>query len=141
MPEKPATKPAATRKAITGSVAALINERELVINRGAEHGVTSGMRFRVLTSNDVEVTDPETGESLGNIVRVKVRVEASQVRDKMTICRTYETIRSGIFSGIEGFANVTTYRTLKAGDEGFLPPISENDSYVKVGDPVEEITG
>lgn len=126
------------KRVIRGAVAALVNERELVINRGSTHGVTAGMKFRVLTSNDVEVSDPETGESLGNIVRVKVRVQASSVQEKMTICRTYETIRSGFFAATKMLTD-TEYRTLRTGDTGFLPPIREVDSYIEIGDPVEEI--
>jgi hypothetical protein len=141
MAEKQPAEVPLPREPITGSVAALINERELVINRGEDQGVTKGMRFRVLTSNDVEVMDPETGESLGNIVRIKVRVEATQVWEKMAICRTYETVRTGLFNALAPYSNITQVRTLKAGDEGFLPPISEGESYIKVGDPVEEITG
>jgi hypothetical protein len=128
------------RELIRGAVAALVNERELVINRGSDHGVTRGMKFRVLTSNDVEVSDPETGESLGNIIRVKVRVQAASVQEKMTICRTYETIRSGIFGASARALTETEYRTLRTGDSGFLPPIQESDSYISVGDPVEEIS-
>jgi hypothetical protein len=139
MAEKQNEDPKDIRPAIKGLVAALVNERELVINRGSEHGVTRGMKFRVLTSNDVEVSDPETGVSLGNIVRVKVRVEATQVQEKMTICRTYETLRSSIFAGIPNLVD-TQYRTLRTGDSGFLPAIAENESYVKVGDPVEEVS-
>ncbi len=126
---------------IRGAVAALVNERELVINRGAQHGVVRGMKFRVLTQNDVEVIDPETGESLGNISRVKVRVEASAIQDNMTICRTYETIRGGLgaMAAFQRQLNDPVYRTLKTNDSGFLPPISEADSYIQIGDPVEQI--
>jgi hypothetical protein len=124
---------------IRGVVAALVNERELVINRGSAHGVARGMRFQVLTESDLEIYDPETGESLGNITRVKVRVEARIIQEKMSICRTYETLRSSVFPSIARGLTETQYRTIRVGDEGFLPPIAENESYVKVGDPVEEI--
>jgi hypothetical protein len=130
---------------IKGAVAALLNERELVINRGSVHGVTRGMKFRVLTAEDVQVTDPESGVPLGNIVRAKVRVEASAVQELMTICRTYETVGGGLasFSGVSAALGLgePIVRTLKTGDQGFLPPISERESYVKVGDRVEQILG
>ena len=40
---------------IMGAVAALINERELVINRGSADGVTRGMKFRVMTKERPEI--------------------------------------------------------------------------------------
>ncbi len=33
----------------------------------------------------------------------------------------------------------TEYRSLRTGDEGFLPATEESESYISVGDPVEEI--
>lgn len=128
---------------IRGTVAALLNERELVINRGSEHGVAVGMKFRVMTKDDVVVDDPETGEPLGSIMRIKVRVRADSVQDHMTICKTYETVGGSLLSrsifdtGLAGGAPKP--RTLRTGDQGFLPPIAEKESYVEVGDPVEEI--
>ena len=127
---------------IRGQVAAILNERELVINRGSDHGVTHGMKFRVLTKEDVVVEDPETRKPLGQIVRVKVRVQADAVQERMTICRTYETLRRAGLSALSVFREQVAeaqYRTLKVGDEGFLPPISEKESYIRIGDPVEEI--
>jgi hypothetical protein len=134
------TEGAEERPLITGSVAALVNARELVINRGSEHGVHRGMKFRVLTTEDIEVTDPETNQSLGRIQRVKVRVQASSVQERMTVCRTYEKTGGGLFNrSLAAQLAEPKYRTLRTGDESYLPPIAENQSYVRRGDAVEEI--
>src|SRR4051812_6821678 len=52
---------------ITGFVARVLNSRELVINRGSEHGVELDMHFEVLAPEGEDITDPETGEPLGSI--------------------------------------------------------------------------
>ena len=45
--------------AIEGKVAAILNERDLVINRGSDSGVQEGMRFGVV-EKDVPIVDPDT---------------------------------------------------------------------------------
>lgn len=74
---------------ITGKVAAVLNARRLVINRGSEHGVEPGMRFRVL--EELNVTDPDTGERLGELPREVVRVAVIDVEPRYAIAHTFET--------------------------------------------------
>jgi hypothetical protein len=71
--------------ALEGSVARIVSEHELVINRGAADGVREGQRFVVFVALD-EVTDPETGSSLGNLEIVKARLVALHVQERMTVC-------------------------------------------------------
>jgi hypothetical protein len=71
--------------AVTGQVARILSDESVVINRGSAHGVKQGDRFVVFTDAD-EVTDPETGESLGRIEIVKARLVALHVQEKMTTC-------------------------------------------------------
>src|SRR5688572_24099050 len=104
---------------LRGKVAQIINERELAINIGAKAGVRPGMRFSVL-GPPADIKDPDTGEILGSEPRTKVRVEAFQIRDRFTVCQTYETqggllgnyglmFGKGIFSGL-GSAQPETLR-------------------------------
>ncbi len=51
---------------IQGKIARVNSDRELIVNRGSDHGVKPGMIFRVKGA-DVEITDPDTGESLGEV--------------------------------------------------------------------------
>lgn len=71
--------------AIEGRVARILTDEALVINRGSAHGVREGMRFVIYAELD-EVTDPETGKSLGKLELVKARVVATHVQEGMTIC-------------------------------------------------------
>jgi hypothetical protein len=141
------------RTLITGRVAAILNSRELVINRGELHGVRLGMKFGVLDQRGQSITDPETGDLLGSVLRPKVRIEIVRVEEKLAIGRTYETtfintggefpdIAVGSLSGLSrAFAPpqwIEVPRTLKA-DEAIWEELEEKESFVKVNDPVEEI--
>ena len=125
-----------------GRVANILNARELVINIGTNDGVTTGMRFKVLADTPTQITDPETEKVIGSIDREKVRVEATEVQEHITICRTYQTITAGgsfpDMSGMFGPRHEIP-RTLKADDASHLPPLAESESYVKRGDRVVEI--
>ena len=68
---------------IEGKVARILNARELVINRGTEHGVEIGMRFEVLDPKSEDVADPDTGEVIGSVYRPKVNVEVVFLEPRM----------------------------------------------------------
>jgi hypothetical protein len=65
--------------------------RDLIINRGADHGVTKDLIFKVLDGEPFKVNDPETGEILGEVTRVKVLVKVSEVSPLFCVARTYRT--------------------------------------------------
>ena len=77
---------------IEGKIAKILNTRELVINRGTNHGVRPGMAFAVL-EQQFGIVDPDTQEPLGNLDREKVRVRVSETHPKFSLARTYETYR------------------------------------------------
>lgn len=132
---------APSRPPLVGKVATLVNERELVINIGTVEGVRPKMKFRVLAAAPVEVRDPDSGEPLGTIEREKVRVQAIDIQENFTVCQTYETLRRGPLAPAMGaeLLEAGGVRTLRRGDRGYVPPITEKESYVAIGDLVEEI--
>lgn len=136
---------------ITGQVAAIINEREVVLNLGLTSGVSPGMKFRIMDQPTV-VKDPSSGEELGIVSREKVRVKVVKVQPKLSIARTYETYEKNVggkgglrMEAISGIAQmfqppkiVTRVRTLRFEDSGLdYSPLDQAQSFVKVGDPVE----
>jgi hypothetical protein len=135
------------REPITGRVARILNSRELVINRGAEHGVTVGMRFEVLAPQAEDIRDPDTGELLGSVDRPKVEVRVVQVEPKLAVARTFRARRKNI-GGIsmnpvvsrlfEPPQYVTQYDTLKTSERTW-EDLDEKESFVKTGDPVREV--
>jgi hypothetical protein len=130
------------KEALHGIVAGILTERELTINIGSNQGVLIGMKFKILATEPIYVKDPSNGETLGTVDREKVRVTATEVQPKFTICRTYrkKTVgRSSIFDAIDFsiLANIPRHEipeTLKAKDSSLPLPLSEEESYVKIGD-------
>lgn len=104
------------------------------------------MKFAILAESPMNVLDPISGELLDTIDREKVRVEATEVRDKITICRTYRTkyIPAGPFfdeGRIGGLSSPPRreVETLKAKDKSYPEPLSPEESYVKIGDRVIQV--
>jgi hypothetical protein len=128
-------------------VAQIINARELVINIGSNNDVEEGMKFAILAESPMLVKDPETGEILDEIDREKIRVMATEVRPKITICKTYKSRRTsggpgytmsaaGILSGFMD-APKEAFETLRARDSSLPAPLSPEDSFVKINDRVK----
>ena len=71
---------------IEGKVAKILDEYSLIINVGQADGVTPESKFVVYAQGD-EVTDPDTGESLGRWEVVKGHIAASHVQERLTVCK------------------------------------------------------
>ncbi|MEW6234086.1 MAG: hypothetical protein AB1656_01745 [Candidatus Omnitrophota bacterium] len=69
---------------VRGNVVLILDSQRLVINRGAEHGVSVGDRFYIYQLGQ-EITDPVKNASLGEIEWIKAEVEAINVQEKMTL--------------------------------------------------------
>jgi hypothetical protein len=133
---------------IHGRVARILNSRELVINRGGESGVRVGMRFAVLDTTGEGITDPDTGEELGSVLRPKVQLEVTQVSDRIAVAKTYKLRSVNLGGSNYQLGNIASMfaparvvqrpETLKVEDADW-EPLTESRSFVKVGDPVVEI--
>jgi hypothetical protein len=134
---------------IEGRVAQLLNIRELVINRGKEHGVEVGMAFEILDQNGIDVEDPETGQVIGSVNLPKARVKVSHVEDKLCVARTYRKVRKNVggsgalltdFGGISRMMTppkwIETTESLRT-DEDIS--ITEEQSKVKIRDLARQV--
>jgi hypothetical protein len=140
------------RDPIRGKVARVLNSRELALNLGSEHGVRIGMFFDILDPKGDNITDPDTGEIIGSIERAKVRVKVVIVQARLSVASTYkkERVNIGGSGSLVGFGSsglsklflppeyITQYETLKT-QERTWEDLSEDESYVKSGDPVVEV--
>ena len=70
---------------IEGKVAQILDEFTLILNVGRAQGVKEGMEFVIFAPGE-EVTDPDTGESLGQWEMVKGHVVATHVQEKLCLC-------------------------------------------------------
>lgn len=73
-------------------VAKVIDEYRVVINRGADDGVRPGRKY-VLFSIGEEVSDPDSGVSLGRLEILKGLGEVIHVQSKMATLRSAEKVR------------------------------------------------
>jgi hypothetical protein len=135
---------------LEGRVAQILNARELIINIGSEGGIKPKMKFAVLSEYPLEVVDPTTKEVLDVVDREKVRVEVSEIRPRIAICRTYRVKRitgGTVYQGLLGSA-VSDHlfrspreipETLEAKNASLPPPLTPEESYVKINDRVVQV--
>lgn len=137
---------------IRAKVAGVLNSREIVITAGSKNGVVVGMYFDVMNPKGEDVTDPDTGEIIGSIERPKVRVQVTQVQERISVASTFKKQKvniggtgSGLFGDLGAVSRalmppkyVTKYETLKT-DEKTWEDLEEEQSYVKTGDPVVQV--
>lgn len=133
---------------IEGAVARILNARELVVNRGVEHGVQIGMELAVLNSKGGEIKDPETGESLGSVELPKVVLKVVQVYDKMAVASTFRQYKTsgGALAGFNLMESMyaqpqSVTETLKTNERTYREELDSEDSYVHEGDKVVEVLG
>ena len=79
---------------ITGRVAKILNEFQLVLNVGEKQGVKKGMMFVVYEEGE-EIKDPKTGESLGKLEIVKGEIKVSHVQETLCFAQSKELPKQG----------------------------------------------
>lgn len=109
------------RQSVTGQVALIEDDYTLVINRGAEAGVTVGVIFSVHSGAPRVITDPESGRELGRLSREKLRVRVFDVQPLFARAHTF--VRTDDFHGLLALP--------------FVAPPHEYVVTVDVGDTVE----
>ena len=124
---------------IRGKVAAILSQRELVLNVGSDDGVEVGIKFVILNSKGIDVTDPDTGDVLGTVEVPKTVVKVVRVDGPhLSVARTFRTLKGtpSIFaaaSAISGMPSRTETLDIASGSS-LKAELSEEDSYIKRGD-------
>lgn len=67
-------------------IAAIINNKTVIINQGLRNGVSKNDEFDIIDSKSSILKDPTTGEVLGKFKQYKQRIYVTQVEDKYSIC-------------------------------------------------------
>jgi hypothetical protein len=124
---------------IRGKVAAILTKRELILNIGSDDGVEIGMKFVILNSQGIDVTDPDTGRVLGTVEVPKTVVKVVRLDDShLSVARTFRTIKGspGLIGGLSAFAGTPSQlETLDIESGSSLKAeLSEEESYIKRGD-------
>lgn len=139
-----------TDQPISGHVAEIVSDREVILNKGSSDGVTEGMYFKIIDPAGIGVKDPITGEDLGGIKRIKVVVKAVEVAPRLTLARTFRkrTVNVG-GAGRGGISDVALLMTPEKYveqveklrlDSKASKPIGPSESVVSKGDPFESST-
>jgi len=119
---------------LRGLVARLVTDDELVINRGSRDGVKEGMYFNVLDETTDNIRDPQTGEDLGSIERIKVQVRVTSVSERISLAEVYPPRgRIGLPSSIDVLMG-SRPRSGRLTDEVW-------PDGTRVGDPIVYVTG
>jgi hypothetical protein len=97
------------------------------------------MKFVILNSKGIDVTDPDSGEVLGTVEVLKTVVKVVRVDGPhLSIARTFRTLRGtpGIFGSMSAITGTpSTPETLDITPGSSLKAeLSEEESYIKRGD-------
>ena len=119
-------------------IAKIIDVYQVVVNAGSNDLIHDDDCLEVYQPGQ-EVTDPDTGESLGTLDFVKAKLRVVNVFPKMCVCENRETEQKSFFSNIsQGLffeetlpMNVQT-TDISGGYEGI-------DKKIKVGDLVRKV--
>lgn len=130
---------------ITGRVAKIADESRLVLNVGSAHGVKPGMHFVVFQEGE-DVTDPESGESLGKMELVKAEVVIEHVQERMSLASSPEIREEDPDSTVLS-ARLARVRQARPGsvrrEKLYVNPGditgSQRISPIAVGDPVRSV--
>jgi hypothetical protein len=87
---------------IVAKVAAVLDDTTLVLNGGSLLGIKEGMFFDIVAQHQ-QISDPDTGESLGQWEQAKARVVVTHVQERMSTVRAplaAESESSGTLSAL-----------------------------------------
>ena len=137
---------------LSGAVIRILNDREVVLNRGRVDGLSDEVYIGVIDPETEDLVDPETGDNLGSIRRYKVALRVTQLSERLAIAATYKTKQVNV----GGFADpnggliaitqalspkklVTQVEKLRLDDRA-ARPLGPSESRVQEGDRFEVIT-
>ena len=111
---------------IEGKVAKILNDQTMILNIGRAAGVAQGMIFCIFAPVE-DVTDPETGESLGSWEAVKGYVQATHPQERLTVCsggplaKARLNVDASQVAGMPEVGPITLGDSARSVDEADLP--------------------
>ncbi len=123
-----------------GRVIRIFDDEKIAVNLGSEDGVSRGTRIAIYAP-EVEISDPETGESLGMYRHLKAIARAADVAERFTVAGPYPRREEVAVRSPLSFLGPTPTRTktvpgeLPVNDMEAAPLPGGNE--IRVGDIVE----
>lgn len=134
-----------SRQFLRGQVAAILDDQRILINVGMEQGVSIGDLFAVYEWGN-EITDPETGQSLGKLELVKAQMEVMHVQEKMALLMpirkettTQSTVLSATLAKTTSGSATDIYRDRLTIKKSEALGMSQVNSLIAVGDKVRSV--
>jgi hypothetical protein len=125
----------------SGRVIRIFDDENLVVNLGADDGIERGMKMTIYAP-PIEITDPESGEELGDYHHLKAKVRAEKVSAKFCIVGplSFRTeVRKPVAPAMGLLQQFQTeYKTELEDlyvDDSVVEPLPSG-SAIRVGDPV-----
>lgn len=95
------------------TIVKVIDDFQIVINKGKEDGIRQGQRVLLYNLSDDEIIDPNTGESLGYLEIVKGTGRVIHIQEKMAIIESEKVIKPDLYSPIFWRDNENFINSLK----------------------------
>ena len=91
-------------------VAHIIDNHSLVLNVGRSDGIETGQRFLVYGLSDDEITDPETGRSLGYLELVRGTGSVSYIQDEMCVITSDKPVPASTTAMVRAISGTVEYQ-------------------------------
>ena len=117
----------------------IIDEYQVIINGGSNHGVNISDNFQILDEKGSEVTDPETGEVIGHLDLIKDTIQVANVFEKMSICENIKTRQINVFENITKSLIFTEKEKLNVDLTQVSGGFKHSDAPIQIGDIVNKI--
>ncbi|MBZ6496856.1 hypothetical protein [Natrinema longum] len=117
---------------LEGAVAEVINEYRVVTNIGAKDGVEESHRYLIYSLSE-PITDPETGDELGQIEYKKSIVHPVEIHDGYSIMESDESTPSIFDTQLSPMTAMTGSKKKLTSD----PEFKHGDKDVEIGDPIK----
>lgn len=118
----------------TYKVIKIINDYELVVNAGSNNGIGKDESLEVFILGE-EITDPETGESLGTLDTIKAYLNVKHVYPKMSICENADSHITNAFAGWAEAFEIRNRKRLNI-DSAEISGGQEEAGKIRIGDLV-----
>jgi hypothetical protein len=114
-------------------VVKIIDEYNIVVNAGYEHGINKGARLEIFVPGE-EVIDPDTNESLGTLDTIKAYLEVKNVFPKMCVCENAETRQVSLLAAYHLTREET--KPLNIDSSQISGGLNKTDRKIRIGDLV-----
>lgn len=129
---------------IHAKVARVLNSTDLALNRGSDAGIQVGARFAILSDRGMDITDPDTGETLDSVEIAKTLVKVISVTPKLCVARTFRSYESfGLADTLfrNSLGGGTRHETLRSDEATAQQELDPSQAKVKVGDQAVQYSG